>query len=169
MPADRSLEVSRRLDRLGINKTNPDDLTPEERVRFARLNIDREKISWRRVVDMNDRFLRKITIGQNPTEKGHTRETGFDITVASEIMAVLAMTTGLKDMERTCRDSAPMTQLARQEARARRTAKTEAASSVVPPREPLTPKGYTVDAKGRLFLSTPIAWQHVARGPRRRR
>ena len=75
----------------------------------------------------------------------------------------------LKDMERTCRDSAPMTQLARQEARARRTAKTEAASSVVPPREPLTPKGYTVDAKGRLFLSTPIAWQHVARGPRRRR
>ena len=90
----------RRLDRLGIDKTNPDDLTPEERVRFARLNIDREKISWRRVVDMNDRFLRKITIGQNPTEKGHTRETGFDITVASEIMAVLAMTTGLKDMER---------------------------------------------------------------------
>ena len=69
-------------------------------MRFARLNIDREKISWRRVVDMNDRFLRKITIGQNPTEKGHTRETGFDITVASEIMAVLAMTTWLKDMER---------------------------------------------------------------------
>ena len=41
---------------------------------------------------MNDRFLRKITIGQNPTEKGYDRETGFDITVASEIMAVLAAT-----------------------------------------------------------------------------
>ena len=90
----------RRLQKLGIDKQNPDDLTAEERTRFARLNIDREKISWRRVVDMNDRFLRKITIGQNPTEKGHTRETGFDITVASEIMAVLAMTTGLKDMEK---------------------------------------------------------------------
>ena len=36
---------------------------------------------------MNDRFLRKITVGQNETEKGYTRETGFDITVASEIMA----------------------------------------------------------------------------------
>ena len=90
----------KRLKKLGIDKTDPEQLTPEERVKFARLNIDREKISWRRVVDMNDRFLRKITIGQNPTEKGHTRETGFDITVASEIMAVLAMTTGMKDMER---------------------------------------------------------------------
>ena len=89
-----------RLDRLGIDKTDPDALTAEERVAFARLDIDREKISWRRVVDMNDRFLRKITVGQNPTEKGHVRETGFDITVASEIMAVLAMTTSLADMER---------------------------------------------------------------------
>ena len=49
---------------------------------------------------MNDRFLRKITIGQSDTEKGFTRETGFDITVASEIMAVLAMTTSMEDMER---------------------------------------------------------------------
>ena len=89
-----------RLNRLGIDKTDPDALTAEERVAFARLDIDREKISWRRVVDMNDRFLRKITVGQNPTEKGHVRETGFDITVASEIMAVLAMTTSLADMER---------------------------------------------------------------------
>ena len=77
-----------------------DALTPDERVRFARLNIDKDKISWRRVVDMNDRFLRKITIGQNPTEKGYDRETGFDITVASEIMAVLAMTSSMSDMER---------------------------------------------------------------------
>jgi formyltetrahydrofolate synthetase len=39
----------------GITKTNPDDLTEEEKTKFARLDIDREKISWRRVVDMNDR------------------------------------------------------------------------------------------------------------------
>lgn len=89
----------KRLKKLGIDKTDPDALTPEERRAFARLDIDREKISWRRVVDMNDRFLRKITIGQSPTEKGHVRETGFDITVASEIMAVLAMTTSMADME----------------------------------------------------------------------
>lgn len=49
-------------------------------------------------MDVNDRFLRNITIGQAPTEKGMTRETGFDIAVASEIMAVLALTTDLADM-----------------------------------------------------------------------
>jgi len=45
-----------------------------------------------------DRFLRKITIGQAPTEKNFTRETNFDITVASEIMAVLALTSSLADL-----------------------------------------------------------------------
>jgi len=91
-----------RLRKLGLEAKfdDPDALTPDERSRFARLNIDKDKISWRRVVDMNDRFLRKITIGQNPTEKGYDRETGFDITVASEIMAVLAMTSSMSDMER---------------------------------------------------------------------
>ncbi len=48
---------------------------------------------------MNDRFLRQVTIGQSPTEKGQTRQTGFDITVASEVMAVLAMCTSLEDMD----------------------------------------------------------------------
>ena len=84
--------------KLGITKTNPDELTPEEVTRFARLDIDEKTITWNRVVDTNDRFLRKITIGQAATEKGHARETGFDIAVASEIMAVLALTTGLEDM-----------------------------------------------------------------------
>jgi formyltetrahydrofolate synthetase len=45
----------------------------------------RQTITWRRVVDTNDRFLRGITVGQGPEEKGFTRETGFDITVASEL------------------------------------------------------------------------------------
>ncbi|GLB34949.1 putative formate--tetrahydrofolate ligase [Lyophyllum shimeji] len=89
----------KRLQKLGINKANPDDLTPEEITRFARLDVDPETITWNRVLDTNDRFLRKITIGRNSTEQGHERETGFDIAVASECMAVLALTTGLEDMQ----------------------------------------------------------------------
>lgn len=88
----------RRLEKLGINKTDPNELTEEEIHKFARLDIDPSTITWRRVVDCNDRFLRAITIGQNPTEKGFTRETGFDITVASECMAVLTLSTDLADM-----------------------------------------------------------------------
>jgi len=88
----------RRLAKLGINTANPDALSPEEQVRFARLDIDRDTITWRRVVDVNDRYLRQITVGQSPTEQGKTRVTGFDITVASEIMAVLALCTSLADM-----------------------------------------------------------------------
>lgn len=87
-----------RLKKLGINKTNPDDLTPEEVSRFVRLDIDPDTITWRRVVDCNDRFLRGITIGEAPTEKGMTRKTGFDISVASECMAILALCTSLEDM-----------------------------------------------------------------------
>jgi len=89
----------RRLKKLGIAKTDPNELTPAERSRFARLDIDPDTITWRRVVDTNDRFLRQITIGQGPEEKGATRVTGFDIAVASEIMAILALTTSLADMK----------------------------------------------------------------------
>jgi formyltetrahydrofolate synthetase len=88
----------RRLKKLGINKTDPETLTPEERSRFARLDIDPASITWQRVVDTNDRFLRRVTIGLGPEEKGMTRDTGFDITVASEIMAILALTTDLPDL-----------------------------------------------------------------------
>ncbi|GAA5968235.1 hypothetical protein JCM11641_003780 [Rhodosporidiobolus odoratus] len=88
----------KRLEKLGITKTNPDDLTDEEKSKFARLDIDPEKISWRRVVDTNDRYLRKIVTGLGPAEKGLTLDTGFDIAVASECMAVLALATSLSDM-----------------------------------------------------------------------
>lgn len=88
----------RRLKNLGISKTQPEDLMPEEVNKFARLDIDPNAITWRRVMDVNDRFLRKITVGQGADEKGMVRETGFDISVASEIMAVLALTTSLADM-----------------------------------------------------------------------
>src|ERR1700690_3250528 len=88
----------RRLKKLGINKTNPNELTPEERSRFARLDIDASTITWRRVIDINDRMLREIEVGLGPDEKGFEHRSGYDITVASEIMAVLALTTGLEDM-----------------------------------------------------------------------
>ena len=90
--------MQRRLKKLGITKTNPDDLDQDEIRRFARLDIDPETITWRRVLDVNDRHLRGITIGQAPTEKGHTRETAFDIAVASECMAILALSNSLADL-----------------------------------------------------------------------
>ena len=103
-PADKqgarrfSISMLRRLKKLGINKTDPNELTPEERKRFARLDIDPANITFRRVVDTNDRLLRTITVGQGPEEAGNERQTGFDITVASEIMAILALTKDLADM-----------------------------------------------------------------------
>jgi len=88
----------RRLKKLGINKTNPNDLTPEERTRFARLDIDENTITWRRVIDINDRMLREVKVGMGKDEAGHEHMSGYDITVASEIMAVLALTTSIEDM-----------------------------------------------------------------------
>ena len=91
----------RRLRKLGISEEKFGDaelLSEEERSAFVRLDIDPAAVSWRRVLDVNDRFLRGITTGQAATEKGHMRSTGFDISVASEIMAVLALTTSLRDM-----------------------------------------------------------------------
>ncbi len=88
----------RRLEKLGIAKTDPDELTKDEIHRFARLDIDPETITWRRVLDVNDRHLRGITVGTAATEHDHSRETGFDISVASECMAILALSTSLSDM-----------------------------------------------------------------------
>jgi formyltetrahydrofolate synthetase len=93
-----SAVMLRRLRKLGIAKTDPNRLTPAERSRFARLDIDPGSITWRRVIDASDRMLRQMTIGQGREEKGLTRVTGFDITAASEIMAILALTTSVADM-----------------------------------------------------------------------
>jgi len=90
--------VRRRMKKLGIEKTDPADLTLEEKRRIFRLDIDPDSITWNRVIDVNDRFLRRIWIGLGPEELGLKRETGYDISVASEIMAILALTTGLADM-----------------------------------------------------------------------
>jgi len=62
------------------------------------LKIDPYNITWRRVLDVNDRDLRNIITGLGAKADGRPRQTGFDITVASEVMAILALTTGLRDM-----------------------------------------------------------------------
>jgi len=88
----------KRMAKLGMTTQRPEDLTMDEKRKLFRLDIDAETIMWNRVLDLNDRMLRQVTIGQGPDEKGFTRTTGFDITVASEIMAILALTTSLDDM-----------------------------------------------------------------------
>jgi formate--tetrahydrofolate ligase len=62
------------------------------------LNIDDHNIPWQRVVDLNDRALRNVIVGLGPRADGIPRQTGFDITVASEIMAILALTDSLQDL-----------------------------------------------------------------------
>jgi len=93
-----SPSMLRRLKKLGINKTDPNELTTEERSLFSRLDIDEATITWRRVIDINDRFLREVQVGMGKDEAGHEHRSGYDITVASEIMAVLALTSSLEDM-----------------------------------------------------------------------
>jgi len=63
------------------------------------LNIDPRRVTWRRVVDMNDRALRTITSGLGGYHNGVVREAGFDITAASEIMAIFCLATDLQDLE----------------------------------------------------------------------
>tara|TARA_A100001011_G_scaffold198468_1_gene206761 strand:+ start:105 stop:1787 length:1683 start_codon:yes stop_codon:yes gene_type:complete len=65
-----------------------------------KLNIDDKKIVWKRVMDMNDRALRAIDINTKGVAKDFTREDGFDITVASEIMAIFCLSNNLKDLEK---------------------------------------------------------------------
>jgi formyltetrahydrofolate synthetase len=90
--------MKKRLRKLGITKEDPAQFTPEEIRRFARLDIDPATITIQRVVDVNDRYLRRVTIGQGAQEKGLSRQSGFDIAVASEVMAILALATSLQDL-----------------------------------------------------------------------
>ncbi|MDE2145851.1 MAG: formate--tetrahydrofolate ligase [Burkholderiales bacterium] len=63
------------------------------------LDIDPRRVSWRRVMDMNDRALRQITAGLGGPANGYPREDGFDIVVASEVMAILCLSTSLADLK----------------------------------------------------------------------
>jgi formyltetrahydrofolate synthetase len=65
---------------------------------LKRLDIDPYSITWNRVVDVNDRALRNVIVGLGTKWDGRPRQSGFDITVASEVMAILALTTGLQDL-----------------------------------------------------------------------
>jgi formate--tetrahydrofolate ligase len=64
------------------------------------LGIDTRRVAWRRVLDMNDRALREIVCSLGGVANGYPREGGFDITVASEIMAILCLSTSIEDLER---------------------------------------------------------------------
>ncbi len=63
-------------------------------------NIDTRRITWRRVMDMNDRALREVVCSLGGVANGYPRQTGFDITVASEVMAILCLSMDIKDLER---------------------------------------------------------------------
>ncbi|MBN1483634.1 MAG: formate--tetrahydrofolate ligase [Chloroflexia bacterium] len=87
-----------RLQKLGIESEKPSDLSREDKERMFRLNIDPYSVQWRRVVDISDASLRNTIIGLGASTDGTPRETGYDITVASEIMAALAMCKDLGDL-----------------------------------------------------------------------
>ena len=90
--------IRKRARRLGIKAKQLEELSPEDKRRLFRLDIDPASITWQRVVDINDRHLRRVRVGLGDDEKGNERTTGFDISVASEVMAILALTTGIEDM-----------------------------------------------------------------------
>ncbi|MGO8702231.1 MAG: formate--tetrahydrofolate ligase [Candidatus Brocadiia bacterium] len=88
----------RRARRLGIKAKKPSDMKVEERSRLVRLNIDPYTITWNRVLDVSDRSLRQVVCGIGGRDNGYPRETGFDIAVASEVMAIFALTTSSEDL-----------------------------------------------------------------------
>ncbi len=88
----------RRLEKLGIESDKPSDLNDDDKERMFRLNINPDAVQWRRVVDVSDAALRNVIVGMGDANNGLVRETGYDITVASEIMAALAMCSGLADL-----------------------------------------------------------------------
>ncbi len=88
----------KRLEKLGIKAGKPSDLSPEDLHRFIRLDIDPYSITLNRVVDVNDRAVRNVVVGLGTSSDGRPRQTGFDITVASEVMAILMMASSLKDL-----------------------------------------------------------------------
>ncbi|HSR34136.1 MAG TPA: formate--tetrahydrofolate ligase [Anaerolineae bacterium] len=90
--------MRKRLEKLGIESDKPSDLSTDDKQRMFRLNIDPDSIQWRRVVDVSDASLRNIVTGLGGKTDGMPRQAGYDITVASEIMAALAMCSDLADL-----------------------------------------------------------------------
>ena len=90
--------MRKRLEKLGIQSEQPSDLSDADKERFFRLDIDPYAIQWRRVVDVSDAALRNIIIGLGAVNDGVPRQSGYDITVSSEIMAALALCSNLTDL-----------------------------------------------------------------------
>jgi methylenetetrahydrofolate dehydrogenase (NADP+)/methenyltetrahydrofolate cyclohydrolase/formyltetrahydrofolate synthetase len=90
--------MRKRLQKLGIKSEKPSDLSDADKERMFRLDIDPYSIQWRRVVDVSDSSLRNIVCGLGTVNDGVPRQSGYDITVASEIMAALALCSGLEDL-----------------------------------------------------------------------
>jgi len=88
----------RRARKLGITAEKPSQMNAKERAKVCRLNINPYSITWNRVVDVNDRAAREVIVGLGGKLNGYPRQTGFDISVASEVMAILALASDLKDL-----------------------------------------------------------------------
>jgi len=90
--------LERRARKLGIKAALPSEMSEKERARMVRLNINPHSVLLNRVVDVNDRALRQIVCGLGGSDNGFPRESGFDISVASEVMAILALADSLADL-----------------------------------------------------------------------
>jgi len=109
--------MHKRLEKLNLSAKKPSDLSPEDRRRFFRLNIDPYTITLNRVIDISDRAIRNVTVGMGAKTDGRPRQTGFDITVASEVMAIIALADSLQDLRErigrmvigTDKDKSPVT------------------------------------------------------------
>ena len=98
-PADEyTPSMRKRLAKLGIESVKPSDLSAADKERMFRLDIDPYSIQWRRVVDVSDASLRNIVVGLGSENDGTPRQSGYDITVASEVMAALALCSSLEDL-----------------------------------------------------------------------
>ena len=86
------------IDARIMHESNMSDEALMKRSGIPRLDIDPYGLTWNRVVDVSDRALRNIIVGLGPKADGRPRQTGFDITVASEIMAILALASDLNDL-----------------------------------------------------------------------
>ncbi len=87
-----------RAERLGISARDASGLSRDDRRRLFRLDFDPDRIEINRVLDISDRMLRRIRIGLGDDEAGHDRPSGFDISTASEVMAILALAASPADL-----------------------------------------------------------------------
>ncbi|MEX1247719.1 MAG: formate--tetrahydrofolate ligase [Anaerolineales bacterium] len=93
-----SSSIRRRMQNLGFTAKDVESLSEEQRGLLVRLDIEPTTITWKRVIDTNDRFLRSLLFADPADDAKLTRPSSFDITVASEVMAILALASDLADM-----------------------------------------------------------------------